>query len=66
MATVRIFLPTHRRPTMLPRALASLCAQTCRDWVCELHNDAPDDLLPGQLLAELDDPRFTLITHPQN
>jgi glycosyltransferase involved in cell wall biosynthesis len=66
MAAVRIFLPTYRRPALLPRALAGLRAQTCRDWVCELHNDAPDDPIPGQLLAELGDPRITLVTHPGN
>lgn len=66
MPTVRIFLPTCSRPTMLPRALASLRAQTCTDWICELHNDAPGDPRPGQLLAKLGDPRITLVTHSRN
>ena len=66
MAAVRIYLPTYRRPAMLPRALASLRAQTCPDWICELHNDDPADPRPGQLLAELGDPRLTLVTHPRN
>lgn len=66
MAAVRIYLPTYRRPAMLPRALASLRAQTCTDWICELHNDDPDDPRPGQLLTKLRDPRFTLVPHPRN
>lgn len=66
MATVRIFLPTHRRPRLLPRALASLRAQTFSDWVCELHNDDPDDPSPARLLAQTADPRFTLVNHPRN
>jgi hypothetical protein len=34
--------------------------------VCELHNDDPDDAFPGQLIAELADPRFTYHPHPLN
>ena len=66
MARVRIYLPTYRRPALLPRALASLRAQTFTDWVCELHNDDPEDPAPGQLLAGLGDPRITLVTHKRN
>jgi len=66
MASVRVHLPTYRRPTMLPRALASLRAQTCTDWVCELHNDDPADPEPARLLAQLGDPRITLVTHERN
>lgn len=66
MARVRIYLPTYRRPTMLPRALASLRAQTCSDWVCEVHNDAPDDPTPGKLLASIGDARISLVTHDRN
>jgi len=54
MATIRVFVPTHRRARMLERALASLRAQTFRDWVCEVHNDAPDDDAPhGHLQSHL-------------
>ncbi len=63
---MRVYLPTCRRPQWLPRALASLRAQTCPDWVCELHNDAPEDPLPAQLLSQLGDPRITLVTHESN
>jgi len=51
---------------LLPRALASLRAQTFINWVCELHNDAPDDPSPARLLAQLVDPRITLVTHERN
>ena len=66
MATVRIFLPTHRRPQLLPRAIASLRAQTFPDWICELHNDDPADPAPAQLVAQLADPRISLVTHERN
>jgi len=66
MARVRVYLPTCRRPTMLPRALASLRAQTCTDWVCEVHNDAPEDPAPGELLASIGDARLSLVTHERN
>lgn len=66
MALVRVFLPTYRRPRLLERALASLRAQTLRDWVCELHNDDPDDPSPGELLARLADPRFLYRPHERN
>ena len=66
MASVRIYLPTYRRPTMLPRAIASLQAQTFTDWICELHNDDPADPAPGQLLSKINDPRITLVSHERN
>jgi glycosyltransferase involved in cell wall biosynthesis len=65
-ATVRVFLCTYRRHELLPRALASLRAQTFTDWVCELHNDAPDDPFPAKLAAEIGDARVTVITHEKN
>lgn len=66
MATVRVFLLTYRRPQLLRRAVKSLCAQTFTDWVCELHNDAPDDPFPRELVAEIGDPRITLHQHSTN
>lgn len=66
MAIVRIFLPTYRRPALLPRAIASLQAQTCTDWVCEVHNDDPDDPQPAALLSQLDDRRFHYRHHDRN
>ncbi|MEO6873550.1 MAG: glycosyltransferase [Opitutaceae bacterium] len=66
MAAIRVFLLTCRRPQLLPRALASLRAQTFTDWICELHNDAPEDQRPRQLLASTPDPRITLHQHDHN
>lgn len=66
MAAIRVFLLTCRRPQVLPRALASLRAQTFTDWICELHNDAPEDDSPRQLLQSHPDPRITLHQHDRN
>ena len=65
---IRVFLLTYRRPLLLRRALASLLAQTYPHWVCELHNDAPDDDSPRKILAELapHDPRISYHHHPEN
>ncbi|MEO6994123.1 MAG: glycosyltransferase, partial [Lacunisphaera sp.] len=63
---VRVFLPTYRRAKMLPRAVASLQAQTMSHWICELHNDDPDDTFPAQLVQQLGDPRIRLVTHERN
>ncbi len=65
-ARVRVYLPTCRRPALLPRALASLRAQTMTRWICELHNDDPADLFPAELVARLADSRITLVTHEHN
>jgi glycosyltransferase involved in cell wall biosynthesis len=66
MAAIRVYLLACRRPAMLRRALASLLAQTFHDWVCELHNDAPEDDFPRRLVAELADSRITLHHHEKN
>jgi hypothetical protein len=66
MAAIRVFLLTYRRPLLLPRALASLRAQTFTDWVCELHNDDPDDDSPRRLLEAVGDARITLHQHATN
>lgn len=66
MATVRVFLPTYRRPHLLPRAIASLRAQTFSDWICDVHNDAPEDDAPRKLLVRMQDARFSLIQHERN
>lgn len=65
---IRVYLLTYRRPVLLRRALASLLAQTCSRWVCELHNDAPGDDAPAKVLAELapNDPRISYHPHPEN
>ena len=66
MAAIRVHLLTCNRQHLLPRALASLRAQTFPDWVCEIHNDAPGDPGPGKVVREFDDSRVQLIDHPSN
>lgn len=66
MPAVRVYLLTCRRNHLLPRALASLRAQTFTDWICELHNDAPDDPFPGELVAQSAEPRIRLVQHVKN
>jgi hypothetical protein len=66
MTTVRIFVPTYRRPRLLPRALESLRGQTFTGWVAEVHNDDPADPEPARIVARLADPRINLVTHPRN
>lgn len=63
---MRVYLVTYRRPLMLRRALKSLCEQRFVDWICELHNDAPDDDSCRQLVDEIGDPRIVLFDHPTN
>jgi len=65
-ADVRVYLFTYRRNHLLPRALKSLLAQTHTNWVCELHNDDPDDPFPARLVAEVNDPRITCVRHDRN
>jgi hypothetical protein len=65
-ARVRVFLPTYRRRSLLPRAVASLRAQTFAGWICELHNDDPHDPFPGELVNSLADPRIRLVQHARN
>ncbi len=66
MAICRIYLITYRRHQTLPRALCSLLDQTMTDWVCELHNDDPDDSFPRQLVESLGDSRIQVVDHPEN
>jgi len=68
MPEIRIYLLTCRRAHLLPRALRSLLAQTHTDWVCELHNDAPEDDEPRRVLAAEagSDPRFVYQAHARN
>ena len=66
MARVRVCLITYRRPALLPRALASLRAQTFADWTCEVHNNDPADANPAALVAAAADARIGLVNadHP--
>lgn len=65
-ADVRVYLFTYRRNHLLPRALDSLLRQTHTNWVCELHNDDPADVYPGELVARINDPRITYVRHDRN
>ncbi len=65
-AQVKVFLPTYRRPALLPRALKSLLAQTFVAWKCEVHNDDPSDPFPAELIKTLGDLRITLHDHERN
>lgn len=66
MPSVRVYLLTYRRNQLLPRALTGLLRQSFTNWVCELHNDAPDDPFPGELVARTSDPRITYVRHATN
>jgi glycosyltransferase involved in cell wall biosynthesis len=61
-----VFLPTYRRPKLLPRALDSLLAQTFRRWMCEVHNDDPGDTFPERLIESIGDRRIQLHQHRRN
>lgn len=66
MAICRIYLPTFRRPHLLVRAVNSLLRQTCKEWVCELHNDDPNDCAPNGLIDRIGDNRITVVNHSEN
>ena len=66
MATVRVYLPTYQRKKLLERALDSLRRQSFTDWVCEVHNDDPEDDGPSQLLNRIGDHRISLNQHYRN
>jgi glycosyltransferase involved in cell wall biosynthesis len=66
VADVRVYLLTYRRNHLLPRALNSLIAQTHTNWICEVHNDDPQDPFPRALVAETNDPRITYVPHERN
>lgn len=66
MAIVRIYLCTYRRNALLPRAIKALQQQTLTDWICELHNDDPQDPFPQQWVSQLNDPRIIVVNHETN
>ena len=65
MARVKVYVPTFRRHTMLPRAIRSLQEQTFTDWRCEVHNDDPEDGFPAAHVAGLQDDRIVVVNHSQ-
>jgi glycosyltransferase involved in cell wall biosynthesis len=66
MAEIKVFLPTYRRNTTLKRSIDSLLKQTFTDWRCEVHNDDPNDIFPGEYIKQLNDNRFTVFDHEIN
>jgi len=46
--------------------LRSLLAQTCVDWIAEVHNDDPSDPEPAAILNEIGDVRISLVQHERN
>lgn len=66
MARCRIYLFTYKRDHLLPRAVKSLRDQTFTDWICEVHNDCPDDPFPSAFINSLNDERFILKPHAVN
>ena len=66
MASCRVYLFTYKRNHLLSRAVESLLKQTFQNWVCELHNDCPDDPYPAVYVESLNDPRFIIKTHDVN
>jgi len=50
----------------LPKAVESLINQTFQNWVCEVHNDCPDDPFPAAYIQSLNDPRFIMKDHSVN
>lgn len=52
---------------MIRRALECLVEQDCKDWVCEVHNDWPDDAAAIEdIVASLGDERFEVFHHSEN
>ena len=66
MAKCKIYFFTYKRNHLLRRAIQSLVSQSFEDWICEVHNDCPEDAFPAVYLESLNDPRFFLKNHEQN
>ena len=66
MAYCKIYLFTYKRNRLLTRAVKSLIGQTFSDWVCEVHNDDPEDLFPMKYINSLQDGRFSVNNHIVN
>lgn len=66
MALCRIYLFTYKRNNLLPRAVNSLMNQTFTNWVCEVHNDCPEDDFPAAFVKSLNDERFIVKDHATN
>lgn len=66
-ASVRVFLPTYRRPEMLKGAIQSLLAQDFTHWVCEVrNNDLAGSAVVQDVVDAFGDPRIKMITNVPN
>lgn len=61
---ISVIIPTCNRAATLPRAIASVQAQTNPDWELLVVDDASRDETPA-LLAALSDPRIRVLTLPR-
>ncbi|MFB0498242.1 glycosyltransferase involved in cell wall biosynthesis [Mucilaginibacter sp. OAE612] len=66
MTRCRIYLFTYKRNHLLTRAVKSLLNQTVTGWVCEVHNDCPEDPFPAAFISSLNDHRFIMKNHAKN
>lgn len=61
-----VHLFTYKRNSLLTRAVQSLLNQSFSDWICEVHNDCPNDNFPGNYIASLKDKRLFVNNHKTN
>lgn len=61
---VSVIVPTHNRPALLKRAVASALTQSFTDLEVIVVDDAGED--PSAVLREFDDHRLRLVRHAQN
>lgn len=66
MACCRVYFFTYQRNYLIPRSIQSLLNQTFTDWVCEVHNDCPENDFPEKYIASLNDSRFIIKNHTIN
>lgn len=65
-ARVSVLVPSFEQAAFLPRALASLQAQTLSDWEAIVIDDGSADDTREVLAPWLDDPRLRLVRHERN
>ena len=63
---VGVAVPTFRQAPFLPRALASLLAQTFADWEAVVVDDGSPDATGEAVAPFLADPRFRYVRLPEN
>jgi len=60
---VTVVIPTFNRDALVQQAIASVIAQTYRNWELIIVDDGSDDGTPEAVIA-LNDPRIKLVTRP--